>query len=248
MVAGGVIGTTAAIFRWADMGENNVESATIASILPALLNDLILILISIFGLIYLLLVHQLTKIQVIGFSSILLILGLAVGGVTLGLHFRDQTVSVFIWVSRQSNKIRRKPFNQVPIIESTKHIFTAWDDFRKRDWQKPVLGEVLNVVFDMLTLYLLFVASGKFLSPGILLAGYGLPLLFGKMAFIVPGGVGVVESSMAAIYDGLGIPDGNAVVVVLGYRLISFWLPSFAGFPVAAYLQSNREKRNEKSK
>lgn len=107
MVAGGVIGTTAAIFRWADMGENNVESATIASILPALVNDLILILISIFGLIYLLLVHQLTKIQVIGFSSILLILGLAVGGVTLGLHFRDQTVSVFIWVSRQSNKIRR---------------------------------------------------------------------------------------------------------------------------------------------
>lgn len=106
----------------------------------------------------------------------------------------------------------------------------------------------MNVVFDMLTLYLLFVASGKFLSPGILLAGYGLPLLFGKMAFIVPGGVGVVESSMAAIYDGLGIPDGNAVVVVLGYRLISFWLPSFAGFPVAAYLQSNREKRNEKSK
>jgi uncharacterized protein (TIRG00374 family) len=99
---------------------------------------------------------------------------------------------------------------------------------------------VLNVGFDMLTLYFLFVAAGHDVSPGVLLAGYGLPLLLGKMAFVVPGGVGVVEGSMAALYDGLGVPDAITVVVVLGYRLISFWLPSLSGFPIAAYLQESR--------
>ena len=103
-------------------------------------------------------------------------------------------------------------------------------------WQRPALGAFLNVVFDMLTLALLFVAASQPIGPGVLLAGYGLPQLLGKMAFFLPGGVGVVESSMAAIYTGLGIPAATTVVVVLAYRPISFWIPSLAGFLIAAYL------------
>jgi len=89
----------------------------------------------------------------------------------------------------------------------------------------------------MLTLFFLFLAAGHAINPGVLLAGYGLPLLLGKMAFVVPGGVGVVEGSMAALYNGLGVPDAVTVVVVLGYRLVSFWIPSLSGFPIAVYLQ-----------
>ena len=98
----------------------------------------------------------------------------------------------------------------------------------------------------MLTLYFLFIASGDKISFGVLLSGYGLPLLLGKMAFVVPGGVGVVESSMAALYNGLGIPSATTVVVVLGYRLISFWIPSLSGFPIAAYLQSTQKRNHPK--
>jgi hypothetical protein len=61
------------------------------------------------------------------------------------------------------------------------------------------------------------------------------------MAFVFPGGIGVVEGGMAALYDGLGVPDPVTVVVVLGYRLISFWLPNLSGFPVAAFLQHSRK-------
>jgi glycosyltransferase 2 family protein len=78
-------------------------------------------------------------------------------------------------------------------------------------------------------------------------AGYGLPLLLGKMAFVVPGGVGVVEGSTAVLYTGLGVPQATAVVVVLGYRMVSFWIPSLAGFPIAAYLQRSRVKTQTKN-
>ena len=59
------------------------------------------------------------------------------------------------------------------------------------------------------------------------------------MAFLLPGGVGVVESTMAALYKGLGVPGSIAVVVILGYRLFSFWIPTLIGFSIAFYLQEH---------
>jgi len=60
----------------------------------------------------------------------------------------------------------------------------------------------------------------------VLLIGYGLPLLLGKAAFVIPGGVGIVEGTMVALYDKLGVPDAVSVIVVLAYRLISFLDPN----------------------
>lgn len=35
---------------------------------------------------------------------------------------------------------------------------------------------------------------------------------------------------MAGLYGALGVPGGVIVVVILGYRLISFWIPVCLGF------------------
>jgi uncharacterized protein (TIRG00374 family) len=108
-------------------------------------------------------------------------------------------------------------------------------------WRGPVVGDVLNVVFDILTLYLLFFAAHYSASPGLVLAGYGLPLLAAKLS-VIPGGLGIVEGGMVALYEALGVPSGVAVVVILSYRLISFWIPSLIGFvfAIALELQGNR--------
>jgi uncharacterized protein (TIRG00374 family) len=72
------------------------------------------------------------------------------------------------------------------------------------------------------------------------LIGYGLPLILGKMAFIIPGGVGVIETAMVGLYTEVGVPSSTAVVVVLIYRLISFWLPLIIGFIIIPILQGRR--------
>ena len=54
---------------------------------------------------------------------------------------------------------------------------------------------------------------------------------------VILGGVGVVETTMAALYGALGIPAPIAVVVVLVYRLISFWLPTLAGVALVLYFE-----------
>jgi uncharacterized protein (TIRG00374 family) len=88
----------------------------------------------------------------------------------------------------------------------------------------------------MLTLFFMFVAADYRVAPGTLFAGYGLPFLLAKMAFIFPGGIGVIEGSMAALFTSLQVPKSVSAVVVLGYRFLSFWMPALFGFLAAAYL------------
>jgi uncharacterized membrane protein YbhN (UPF0104 family) len=242
MVAGGMVGSSAAIYRWTSGGKGSMEGATLASIFLPQFNNIMLVLVSIFGLVHLILVHSLTQAQLIGFGATLLILGLILGSAALAVRFRNQATKAFMWMSSRMSRLRRKSFDPNATRQEASDLFDAWDALWQGAWHRPAEGAFLNVAFDILTLYFLFVAAGENVSPGVLLAGYGLPLLLGKVAFIIPGGVGVVESSMTVLYNGLGVPPATTVVVVLGYRLISFWIPSLAGFPIAAYLQRSQSK------
>jgi glycosyltransferase 2 family protein len=246
MVAGGMIGTTAVIYRWTSRGQGSMEGATLASIFLPQFNSFMLVLLSIFGLVHLILVHSLTQAQLIGFGATVLILVLIIGGVALLVRFRDKATMTIIGLSSRIARFERKSFDPNTARQEASNLYSAWDALWQGAWHRPMAGAFLNVAFDMLTLYFLFIAAGENVSLGMLLAGYGLPLLLGKVAFIIPGGVGVVESSMAALYTGLGVPQATTVVVVLGYRLISFWIPSLAGFPIAAYLQRSQSRSPRK--
>jgi uncharacterized protein (TIRG00374 family) len=51
----------------------------------------------------------------------------------------------------------------------------------------------------------------------------------------VPGGIGAVDGGMIGALIGFGVDSSLAVVGVLTYRLLSFWLPVVPG--VIAYVQ-----------
>jgi uncharacterized protein (TIRG00374 family) len=54
----------------------------------------------------------------------------------------------------------------------------------------------------------------------------------------LPGGVGGVEGGMIGAFAAFGQPASVALVAVLAYRLVSFWLPTVVGAP--AYLALRR--------
>lgn len=237
LVAGGLFGTTAATYRWVRNRNVSAEGAGLAGTLPPFLNNAILILIAVIGLIHLLTIHQLSSLQSFSFALFLLLLGLFIGGIVWGIYHRPQLISLVIWVTGIWSRIRHQPYTATGVEDSMGRLFKALDALRTGGWRRPALGALLNISFDMMTLYFLFVAAGFPVRTGVLLTGYGLPLLLGRMTFLVPGGVGVVEGTMAAMYKGLGVPDPITVVVILTYRVFSFWLPSIIGFPLVAYLQ-----------
>jgi uncharacterized protein (TIRG00374 family) len=236
LIAAGMVGSGAATARWIRKGGATREGALLALWLPGLAGDGILLLVAVLGLFYLLVVHDLTTLQALGFGLILLILSLLVAVIAWGAHQRLQLGSLAVRLAGRWAALRRRAFDPVLIQSSVARLFDGLDTLRSGGWRGPALGAATNIAFDMLTLYLVFVAAGHRISPEVLVAGYGLPLLLGKVP-LLPGGVGIVESGMASLYTSLGVPKEVAVVVVLIYRLLSFWLPSLLGFALVPYFQ-----------
>ena len=52
---------------------------------------------------------------------------------------------------------------------------------------------------------------------------------------MTPGGLGVIEVTLVAITVGFGAPRATAVLAVLGYRIVNYWLPLLPG--AVAYLR-----------
>ena len=236
LVAGGMVGSGAATYRWMRGSGTGPDSALLAGWLPAVIYDGALLVVSIFGLLYLLIVHQLTALQALSFGLILLILGALAAAIMWGTHHRSQLASLATRLAGRWAALLRRPYSPGPTQTSIGRLFHAWDRLGGGGWRGPALGAALNTVFDMLTLYLVFIAAGYRVNPAVALAGYGLPMLLGRVP-LLPGGVGIVESTMAAIFTAAGVPNAVAVVVVLVYRFLSFWLPSLLGFPLVPVLQ-----------
>jgi uncharacterized protein (TIRG00374 family) len=242
LVAGGWVGTAAATYGWVRQENLDSKTATLAGSLPPLINDSLLVSVALLGSIYLLLVHDLSNTQLIAFGIVLLVLGLLVTLGVLTLNTSEKITRLAVWLARQWAALRRKPFTPEGTIASVRQFIQAWESLRNGNWRRPLLGGIANIGFDMLTLYFMFIAAGYHVSFGVLFAGYGLPFMLAKVAFILPGGVGVVEGSMVALYNSLKVPNAVSVVVILGYRLFSFWLPTLLGFAAAVYLSRRSSK------
>ncbi|NLF00958.1 MAG: UPF0104 family protein [Anaerolineales bacterium] len=233
---GGPLGNFTVTYRWLRGSRVSAEGAMLAGSLPNVFYDSIMAATGIFGLLHLLIVHELTLLQVVGFGFTLLMLSLIAGVALWGVHHRPRLTTLAVRVAERWAVLRHRPYDPAATETAIGRWFSALDALRAGGWRGPTLGAILNTGFDMLTLYLLFVAAGHKVSPGVMLAGYGLPLLLGKVA-IWPGGIGLVEATMAALYDGLGVPHGVTVVVIIAYRFLSFWLPLLVGLPLIPYLQ-----------
>ena len=244
LVAGGMFGTAALTFRWMKNSGGRTDGATLAAFLPPVLLDIALIGVSFFGLIYLLLIHNLSQFQAIAFIIILFIILCLVVLMILAAHNRDVAIEL-VTNSLQKMYLRLQiPFPHVKYEKTLHSIFTAYDVLISGKWKGLFFGTGLIILGDLITIFFLFIAVNNMVTPGVLLAGYGLPLLFSKMAFFIPGGIGLIEATMTALYVSLGVPEPIAVVVILGYRFFTFWIPVIVGFILFPFLQNSVKKES----
>ena len=237
LLAGGPHGNGAATYRWVRKLGVSAEGSGLAGTLPTIFNNTLLVILGVAGMIQLLAAQELSSAQFFVFLLTLIGMALSLAAVSWGKHNREGFTSAAVRKAAFFSRAIHRQHTPAATENAVHRMFATLEILEKGGWKRPVLGSVLIAGFDMLTLYFFFIAAGNQVSPGILLVGYGLPLLFGRLAFVLPGGVGIVESTMAVLYTGLGVPGPIAVVVILSYRIFSFWIPTFIGFPLAAYLQ-----------
>ncbi len=111
---------------------------------------------------------------------------------------------------------------------------TAVDMIRER--RIGLLGAVAYWGFDIAVLGLSFRAFGTTVSVAVLVMGYFLGTLGSLLP--LPGGIGGVEGGMIGAFVGFGMPGSRALVGVLAYRAISFWLPTLPG--IGGYIALRR--------
>lgn len=113
-------------------------------------------------------------------------------------------------------------------------IRTAMDLIKERRF--GLLGAVAYWGFDIAVLGLALKAFGTTIPVAVLIMSYFLGTLGSLLP--LPGGIGGVEGGMIGALVAFGVPGDRALVGVLAYRAISFWLPTLPGIVGYLYLRS----------
>jgi putative heme transporter len=157
------------------------------------------------------------------------------GVIVLALLFRFIPDDMSHLLGRLSggSRRRRKLLEGISTIPSTIHdgVVGALEMLRR-----PRLGQLGAVgywAFDIACLWAAFRAYGGAPPIAVVVMAY----FVGTLANIIPipGGIGGVEGGMIGCFIAFGVDGSTAVLAVLSYRALSFWLPTIPG--AFAYFQ-----------
>ncbi len=235
-LGGGILGTAGMTYLWLRRRGVNPGAAGLGGWLPIFLNNATLAIVSLAGLAVLLFLKKSSELIVASLCFAIFILAGGAGLLLWCLAYREKLMPMAMGITGFIAKLRHRVQDRPATEAAVRRLLEGWDALLQGGWHGPVLGALLNTGFDILTLAFLFLAAGRGVTIGVLVAGYGVPQLLGKLTVIL-GGIGVVEATMIGLYDTLGVPRQIAVVVVLGYRLLSFWLPTLTGIALATYFE-----------
>ena len=239
-LGGGVLGTAGMTYLWLRQRGVHAGAAGLGGWIPIFLNDATLSIVTLLGLLTSIALNKFSSLLAVALVIAVLILAVGMGTLLWSLTHREKLLPLAMAITNFMARFRRKSHDPQGTEVAVGRLLKAWDALvLKGGWRGPAAGAALNTGFDMLTLAFLFLSAGHGVSLLVLVAGYGVPQLLGKLTVIL-GGIGVVETTMVGLYSILGVPTAIAVVVVLVYRLISFWLPTLAGIALVPYLEHKK--------
>jgi uncharacterized protein (TIRG00374 family) len=142
---------------------------------------------------------------------------------------------------------RRLPFVQEETVHRLVHRVAA--RLRVMAADRPLLIRAVswataNWLLDAACLWVFLAAFGHLVSPDALIVSYGLANVLAAIP-LTPGGLGVVEAVLASSLVGFGSPRGVAILAVVAYRLVNFWLPIPVGGLAYAWLKVGRRGSRE---
>ena len=100
----------------------------------------------------------------------------------------------------------------------------------------------VNWLLDMASLWVFLLAFGYRVGIDGLIVSYGLAYVLASIP-LTPGGLGVVEAVLVSTLVGFGAPHATALLGVVAYRFVNFWLPIPVGAGVYLSLHLDRGER-----
>jgi uncharacterized protein (TIRG00374 family) len=95
-------------------------------------------------------------------------------------------------------------------------------------WREAVLLIGGRIGFDYFALLAALRATGAKPNVSLVLLAYAATAVIALVP-LTPGGLGIVEASLSGLLVLAGVSSGRAIIATLAYRLVTYWLPIFAG-------------------
>jgi uncharacterized protein (TIRG00374 family) len=214
-------------------------SAVLISLVQTLLTNLVLLCFVAWGFVLLLFSHNLVGRDLIAATVLLIAFGIVVVLTCVALLRRRWRRRLLYattrWLDRALARIAPHRRPQRAALRRFQHNLNVGFDFllqRPHDMLSPTLFIVLDWIFTLLVLYTAFVAIGSPIAMSHVIAGFAIGMFF-SIASLVPGGLGILEGSMAAVFVGLGVQFEQAVVAILIFRAAYYGLPIVASLLLA---------------
>ncbi|MBN1304754.1 MAG: flippase-like domain-containing protein [Anaerolineales bacterium] len=161
----------------------------------------------------------------------------------LGIHSSQDLGRVLAWAARGINHIVRPIIKREYLSKERAHEFAAEiaDGLtalrvNRQNLFKPLVFALIGKGLLISILTLIFLGFSIPFSSGTIVGGFSIGYLF-MIVSPTPSGVGFMEGALVLALTSLRVKYSNAVVVMLVYRAITFWMPIGLGAPAFRYLQ-----------
>ena len=205
--------------------------AVLISLVQTFLTNFTLLFFILGGFVSLVIRQQLSG-PALAAASLMLVLFAGVLGyaMVLVVNRRLRRLTLF-WIGRMAHRLLRRfaPGRTPGLVRFWRyqHNLDRGIEFllaRRRGMLIPTAWITFDWVLTSGILWAAFRAVSHPLPPGLVMVGFGVGLFFSLVSF-VPGGLGIMEGSMTAVFVSLGVPLQKALIAVLIFRLSYHLIP-----------------------
>lgn len=230
VATGGLSGFAVRMYFFSRLGMAS-QTAVVVSLAQTFLTNCTLLAFVLVGFAYVFASHTLQGSALVA-TTVLLVLAIvfAVFASLLLLHPRLRRRTLF-WIAQSAYWIlhRVTPHRAPPRTHIWRYQFNLNRGIsfllsRKRAMVEPLLYIIADWLLTMLILYTSFLSVQYRIEFAEVIVGFAVGIVL-SFASLIPGGLGVMEGSMAAIFASMGVPFETAVVAVLLFRVSYYLLP-----------------------
>ena len=154
------------------------------------------------------------------------------------LGSKERINSFFVFITRIINKlisVIRPKHPETIKIDKVRAMFDELHDnylLIKRNFsalKKPLAYALLANATEILTIYAVYMAFGKFINVGAVIIAYAVSNFAGLVS-VLPGGIGVYEALMTATLVAAGVPAALSLPVTVMYRILNSLIQLPPGF------------------
>jgi uncharacterized protein (TIRG00374 family) len=247
--SGGVTGLSYFSVRMRDGQKLTGSKATLVHVIKLGLTFLSFELLIVFGLFCLAVMGRVSNLTILVAAVVSTLLVVGTAGFIYIVGSKQRINNFFTGLTRGLNRViqlvRPKYPETINIVQARR----VFDDFHNNydtiknsasELKSPFWYALLANVTEVLAVYVVYIAFGKFINLGAVIFAYAVANFAGLVS-VLPGGVGIYEALMTAVLASTGVRAAVSLPVTVMYRVVN----TLIQIPPGYYLYQKTLRRGE---